>query len=272
MTSTVTDRQKCSAGQDRQGVYLYCFARPGAASVCAGIETMVVQDVAVVFTRVSLADWEVLDEARLQDSDWLIPRALAHEEIIESQMATSPVLPVRFGSVFSCEAALVEFVAARRVLISHFLDSMAGVEEWAVKGLLDIELTRHWLQDHDAELAERWRRLPASPGARYFQEKRLKADTQKQARQWGYALAEQLSERLGPHAASVRTLRSRQVAGADLETVFNAAFLLPRTTVDAFHAEIERVQDEHASQGLTLQTTGPWPPYNFCPDLMEPPL
>jgi hypothetical protein len=51
--------------------------------------------------------------------------------------------------------------------------------------------------------------------------------------------------------------------------IFNGAFLLLRSDIDAFRGEVEAIGDTYAEQGLTLELTGPWPPYNFCPPLRE---
>lgn len=253
---------------DAQGIYLYCFARPCMVDEQSKVETLTVQGILAVFTRVPLADWEdAAFDLRLQDTAWLIPWALAHEQVVESLMARSPVLPVRFGAVFSCEAALCEFVTDRVEVISGFLDRISNLEEWAVKGFLNPGMTEHWLEASDPELAERRRQLPDTPGARYFQEKRLKADLQKRSRQWGYSLSEILYSELNAKAASVCGLRSQQAAEADREMVFHAAFLLSRASVVDFRNHVAQVQVQYAPQGLTLETSGPWPPYNFCPDL-----
>jgi hypothetical protein len=256
--------------RDAQGVYLYCFARPCAGDEQSALETLKVQDVLAVFTRVPLADWEdPAIDSRLQDTGWLIPWALAHEQVIESFMARSPVLPARFGAVFSGEAALSEFVTHRVEVISGFLDRISNLEEWAVKGFLNPGMTEQWLEASDPVLAERRQQLPDTPGARYFQEKRLKAELQKRARQWGCSLSDTLYAELNSKAVSVCGLRSQQPARADQEMVFHAAFLLSQASVDDFRNHVAQVQTQYASQGLTLETSGPWPPYNFCPDLAD---
>jgi hypothetical protein len=51
--------------------------------------------------------------------------------------------------------------------------------------------------------------------------------------------------------------------------VFHSAFLLSREFVGDFQNQVDQVQGRFAAQGLTLETTGPWPPYNFCPSLAE---
>jgi hypothetical protein len=254
------------------GFYLYCFTRPQAVGASTSAEALVLQDVAVIFARVPLAEWVgPAAEACLQDTGWLVPRALAHEQVIESYLAEAPVLPVRFGAVFSGQAALVEFVTPRLDEISAFLDRMHGYQEWALKGILDCDRAGEWLTSTDPELAERLRSLPERPGIRYFQEKRLKADLQKRARQWGCSLAATLAAELEPCAVEVQPLRGRALAEPNQELIFHAAFLLSQAAVGDFQTQVQRLQERHALQGLTLETSGPWPPYSFCPQLAEAP-
>ena len=44
-------------------------------------------------------------ELNLQQLSWVGPRALRHEAVIEEVMASSPVLPARFGTLFSSAEA-----------------------------------------------------------------------------------------------------------------------------------------------------------------------
>ena len=54
------------------------------------------------------------------------------------------------------------------------------------------------------------------------------------------------------------------------EMVLNWSFLVPRSGVKAFLAEVEQQGGELAERGLVLQTAGPFPPFSFTPGLDEP--
>jgi hypothetical protein len=251
-----------------RGIYLYCFTRSNAVSERADVCRLTVQGIAAVFTRVPLAEWEESTLAnRLKDSRWLIPWALTHQQVIESQLARAPVLPVRFGAVFSSEDALCQFVASRVETISRFLDTIAEREEWAVKGMLDPAVTEAWLETYDLDLAALRQQLPERPGARYFQAKRLKAELQKRCQQWEHVLRQTLWEELNSKTLEVCSLRPQQLEDGAGKMIFHAACLLAKPAVVDFERHVQQVQDQFAAQGLTLETTGPWPPYNFCPDL-----
>jgi hypothetical protein len=259
------DPQSKHAGQ---GVYLYCFTRPTAQAERTGIAWVISRGVAAVVTSVRLADWDEATVAtRMNDPNWLVPWAMTHQEVIEAHMALGPVLPVRFGAVFSSQAALCQYVEARAPVIQDFLDKIANLQEWAVKGFLDSDLTQAWLEANDDRLAERQRQLPASPGKRYFEEKRLQAEIRKRAQQWENGLSQTLGTELTAAEFDCCPLRARPSENGAEKMVFHAAFLLPHPSVPDFQNRVRQLQSQYASQGLRLETTGPWPPYSFCPDL-----
>jgi hypothetical protein len=45
--------------------------------------------------------------------------------------------------------------------------------------------------------------------------------------------------------------------------VLNAAYLVPDPRRGELHAQVESLAAEHRDAGLTVELTGPWPPYNF---------
>ena len=62
-------------------------------------------------------------------------------------------------------------------------------------------------------------------------------------------------------------LQPADSAGRDAEMILHAANLLLRSGVDGFRKRVEAVGAAYAEQGLSLDLSGPWPPYNFCPPL-----
>ena len=53
--------------------------------------------------------------------------------------------------------------------------------------------------------------------------------------------------------------------------VWNGAFLLSRTKIEAFHTACEQLRNELDSKGLIVDATGPWPAYHFCPSFEPEP-
>jgi hypothetical protein len=264
-----------------RAIYLYCFARSdrlrrlSAPGIDGGgqISTLALGGVGAVVSRISAADFrEGPGESRLDDPTWVIPRACRHEQVIEEVMGCSPVLPLRFGTVFSSRRALKALLAERCQEIAAFLDSVADKEEWAVKGFVDLARAEASLLATDPVLRERCRRLPESPGARYLQEKRLRGEAATQAKLCCRTMAEQVTVELKSRALDMCPVRlqASSVSGRDAAMVLNCAFLLARSGVPRFRARVESMGSAYAEQGLALTLSGPWPPHNFCPSLGAP--
>jgi hypothetical protein len=265
---------------DARGVYLYCFTRRGAVREikAAGVDehgpvtTLETDAAAAVFSTVSLGEFAGDDApSKTQDLQWIIPRACQHEQVIEEVMRTAPVFPVRFGTVFSSDRVLKKFLAEKSAEVARILDWLSDKEEWAVKGFVDLDRAKQWLMASDPVLAEHRRRLPDAPGARYFQQKRLDAKTEEAVRLWRRGVVSQVQALLAPHAVDTCPLRPqpRNLTGRDAEMIFNAAYLLLRSDIDTFRERVAEAGAAYAEQGLTLEVSGPWPPYNFCPPLRE---
>ena len=183
-------------------------------------------------------------------------------------MRHSPVLPVRFGAVFSSEGALAKLMTARNEELSQFLDRVSGKEEWGVKGCVESERAAKWLLSNDPELAEQHGRLSDSPGTRYFQEKRLRALAEERLKAFWRAAAEQVQEELTGQSVDACRLTARPQTGpSDQEPVLNGAFLVLRGRVADFLECVKKVNAAYAERGLKFVVSGPWPPYNFCPSI-----
>lgn len=256
----------------QSGVYLYCFARRGVAAELAlpgidGGDVAVLErgDVAVVYSAVATAEFR--EAAEVAAPDWLVPRALRHEQVIEAVMRRSPVLPVRFGAVFSSRQVLEELLCARRGLIGRFLDSVIDQEEWSIQAFLDVARAGAWLLAHEPGWAERQRQLPAARGARYFQEKRLQADVRRQVQAWSRTLEERLQEQVHDLVGEVRCLKRRGSDDAGREMVFHGAALVPHDVAADLPRRLADLEQTQSAQGVSLACSGPWPPYHFCPAL-----
>jgi hypothetical protein len=266
-----------------QGLYLFCLARfsclPGLPLKGLGLDgrsPLLVtgfRDLAAVWSPVALEDFCGPEAAeRLQDLTWIGPRIIRHQEVVAGVMRHSPVLPARFGTIFSSAANLEKVLHQRHDDIAVFLDRLTAQEEWAVKGMLDRPAAKARL--FSLKLAQQTADLEGlAPGKRYFEEQRLRAACDQESSRWLQAVLRELWTDLRQYAAEVceRRLLSRGATGSDQDMVFNWAFLLPARAVDGFQARIREANALYRDCGLALEATGPWPPYSFCPVLeLEP--
>jgi hypothetical protein len=261
------------------GLYLFCLARlnrlpppPLDGKGLDGqnpIEVVAWADLAAVCCSVPLEDFCGPEAAgRLQDLTWIGPRILRHQKVVAGVMRHSPVLPARFGIIFSSPTALQEVLQRHHDIIAGFLGQVTNQAEWAVKGMLDRaeaqeKLVSHRLDQGAAGLEG------LSPGRRYFEERRLIAGGAQELPAWLQEVARELWAELGGQAAAVRERRplSREASGSDKDMVWNWAFLVADEAVVGFKARIRKASARYADRGLVLEFTGPWPPYSFTPVL-----
>jgi hypothetical protein len=255
-----------------QACYLYCLTPSGrgvqvAAAGVDGRHPVLVRDcggIGAVFSEVELEEFVgQAAEARLQDLAWLGPRVCRHEAVIEQAMSRASVLPARFATLFSSLDSLEQFILEHREAVAGFFADLGDKQEWAVKGLLDRAAAMERLS-HPATTAEE-----RSPGARYFEQKRLKAQAEREFSQRLKEFCRRAAMVLGAYAGGFRERKvlTPVAEGSEAEVVLNWAFLLPPGAIEDFRTTLERLNDGEAFPGLMLALTGPWPPYSFVPDL-----
>ncbi len=270
-----------AAGSNREdgvGVYIFCLVRAGAAEAAVGpgfaedapLCALVYEEVAAVCCEVPLHDWTgEAGEAHLKDLSWLGPRALRHEEVIEQMMRASAVLPLRFGCLFSSAEQLLELLRSKRTRISAFIEKIANEEEWSLKGSLDLRACEEAMFAADPRAAT----LPASKGARYLIEQKLRKDAANAARAWVREAETAIARALEGLVLARRSLRPapRGAAEPALEGVFHWAILLPRGAEAELTKRLEPLAEQLSARGLHVSAQGPWPAYSFAPHFGDEP-
>jgi hypothetical protein len=259
------------------GIYLFCLTPAVPCPEIAGIGidgehlifVEIIGDVAAVLAEIHLEDFTGPEaQQKMEDLAWIGPRALRHEEVVLSVMEQGPVLPVRFGTVFSSVAAAAEPLKQRQDVLMKFFRETIDKKEWTLKGYVDRPQARARMTA--ARLAAEKEQLAGlSPGKRYFLEQKIKGAADKETTSWLNGIEEEIG-RLAKEASagfSECRLQSRDVTGRDEEMFFHGALLVP----DASMADLEGMTDEwnkrHETQWLRLELSGPWPPYHFAPVL-----
>lgn len=160
-----------------------------------------------------------------------------HEELVEALMADRDLLPVRYGTRLEDEGAVARAVLERRDELAAALDRVRGAVELSVR-VVAAEVAPAGPQPADARSGAEYLRLRA----------RADASRERAAR----ALHEPLAE----------LARTGTEARPRPPELFRAAYLVERSGVEAFAAEVAALQE--ANPGLSILCTGPWPPYSFA--------
>jgi hypothetical protein len=261
--------------EDGEGIYLFCFARLHQIPVqdMAGpddfysVYPWTFMGVTAILSKVSLDEYcGPSAESRIRDLSWIGPRACRHENIVERVMCHSPVVPARFGTIFSSMNRLKDLLKVHGKTILNCLDQVADKQEWAVKGLIDMARAKEKLVS-EITAAEAQRLALLAPGARYFQEKRIHNHAGSELNCLLKEIYKETADDLSALASDVcpGRLLSKDASGTDMDMFMNTAYLVPLNCVKAFHARVDRANAVHAQNGLVFKLSGPWPPYSFCP-------
>ncbi len=114
-------------------VYLFCFADSGSALELEGTgingnETLFRTDFRDITAIACVTSLDLFvgpsAEQKLQDLNWVAPKAVRHSEVIVNVMRQSPVLPARFGALFSSEERLLRALEKNHKTISSFLGAV----------------------------------------------------------------------------------------------------------------------------------------------------
>ncbi len=208
------------------------------------------------------------------DFAWLSQAAMRHNQIILEAAKHAPVLPLRLGTLFRSRGSLLMTIARREKPLVDSLRGLEGREEWAVKAYFDERQAQEVPVGPHFHIGPRAFSSAApqpagSVGAQYLAAKRRRNDRTKEiqsaVRRELAAIGRDLQE-IAESSCRLPPLSSGLV-GRPEPMVWNEAFLVPRDRRLPFQAACQRFHDDERvrSNGLTVECTGPWPPYNFCP-------
>ena len=260
-----------------EGLYLFCLT-PGDSRLAidgAGIDeahplfAQAIAGVTAILSAVSLADFCGPEAGeRLANLAWVAPRALRHEQVIMAIMRQAPVLPVRFGSVFSSPEALTAALEQHRDALARFFRETTEMQEWTLKAFVDKPQARARLLA--ARLAAENEQLAGlTPGARYFQEQKIKGGVDRELTSWLQGIADGITfsfHELFSASREGRLLAQELTTRSD-EMFFHADLLVPIHAVERLQGLATEWNASHAALGLELESSGPWPPYHFTPVL-----
>ena len=198
-------------------------------------------------SHVDQASFAEVLERNMENLEWLALHSVRHQQVVGEVAAQMPIVPARFGTIFSGEAALLENVAGRSKALAKVFDRIAGADEWGVKVFAE-------------KTASPAAKTSARSGKEYLQQKA--------------AQIKQRPERVDPElqkfAAALEKMASAsapsgKVSGAQPSLLWQATFLVPRSR----QKQWEKVLGEFVERwnGLRrIELNGPWPPYSFVSD------
>jgi hypothetical protein len=260
----------------QKAVYVYCVisakTRPRVSRAARGLPGMG----PVRLLEVERGLWVAVADAPLRrygeatinrglaDLAWVSRAALAHEEVIESFIGETAVLPMKLFTIFTSDARALEHIAAQRTRIAALVKRVANHQEWGVRVVLDRVRAERISVDGSRRTGPL--RPATSTGAAYLTRKRAQRDATVELGSRARAIVVGLYDRLGARSklAKRRPASELPVQGGPL--LLDAAFLVLRTRAASFKALTVREARTLFKQGYGVKVSGPWPPYTFVQD------
>ncbi|MFJ2256808.1 GvpL/GvpF family gas vesicle protein [Streptomyces sp. NPDC087844] len=188
---------------------------------------------------------------------------LAHQNVLAEAGAGGPVLPMRFGSVSTDDAAVTSVLAERAEHFKERLDALAGKVEYNVKATHDEEAVLHRVMSENPEVRALTEANRGAGGGNYDDKLRLGEMVVAAVKNREVEDAAEIQRALEPAAASV------SVGPESTGWLANLSFLVDRDAAEPFIAAVEEVRKAHPH--LDLRVHGPLPPYSFVePGPSEP--
>jgi hypothetical protein len=188
----------------------------------------------------------------LQNLDWVGPRAIAHERVIELFLSAPALVPMHLFTLFTSDDRVVQHVHSDGTRIRRLLKRVEGKVEWGLRLAFDERAAR-------AKVSQR----PVRSGTEFLARKRdvlgMDRTRLKEARGAADSVYRTMS-RLAT-AAQRRTSLERAAPGSRL--LLDAAFLVPVAKSGAFRSAARQRMRDLRALGVAMSLTGPWPPYNF---------
>ena len=265
-----------------RGLYLYCLreqtgtAEPVDVPGVDGEYTVGLipfRDLEAVVSEVSVDEFaseEVQRKAR-EDIDWIKHKSLAHQRVIveSSQVAGRNVcvIPMRFGTIYKSPDNLKKGLSENYGSMRRLLEELRGKQEWSVKvyladrDALDTAVCR--VNRTIREKKEEMERLPE--GLAFFMEQEIREAIARERRREIQRLCEEVSDSLPRVASDSRRmgLLGKELTGRSEPMVFNVAYLVHESVLPAFHDAVRKQIEALSPKGLSLECTGPLPPFNF---------
>jgi hypothetical protein len=220
---------------------------------------------AVVHDRSEPYESDAPDEVR----EWLYDHQDAVEDVGE---AFGTPVPFRFDTIVrGGDGTIREWLRANEETLSEALDALAGRWEYRVEVEWDREDLAERVGGDDERLAELSEKLSgASEGTAFLVQKQYDKRLSKLVKRRRRARADELVAELESRTDEVRELGDApQTPLTETPTGPTARFavLADEGECDAVGTYLDTVADE---DGTSVRFTGPWPPYTFAPDALEP--
>ena len=188
----------------------------------------------------------------LQNLDWVGPRAIAHERVIESFLSARALLPMPLFTLFTSDDRAVQHVQSDGTRIRRLLKRVEGRVEWGLRLTFDEKAAR-------AKVSNR----PVRSGTEFLARKRDVLSINRTRLKEAKGTADRVYKSISRLATAAQRRTSLERAAPGSRLLLDAAFLVPAGKSGAFRSAVRQQTRDLRTAGIAVSLTGPWPAYNF---------
>lgn len=252
----------------REGRYIYCVAKSGERARLGpiGIEgldvyTIPYRDLCAVVHTCSAEPYTSDDDKVVKG--WI----LTHQGVVEAAWKKfGTVLPGGFDTIITGNESTPPEESVRGWLQEDYthlqekIEKVRGRAEYGVQIFWDQKvIARQMVQDHK-ELWELEQEISAKPdGTAYMYRQKLERLIKKEMEAKADRDFREFFHRIKRHVHDLRIEKPKKV-DEEMQMVMNLSCLVDRDGDEELGEELEKI---HATEGLRVRFTGPWPPYSF---------
>ncbi len=267
-----------------EGLYLYCLREkrknaptPSTQGIDGKgeIEALPFRKLEAIVSKVILEEFasEEIQRKAQEDLNWIKEKAVVHEKVVEEAMRKNGkilnLIPMRFGTIFQDGVRLEETLKKDYSRVMDILESIRGKQEWSVKLYLgDKEKFKQTIRKSNETILKKEKEIASSSeGMAYFLEEQLKDLISKEAEKEINKMMEGAFESLKKQAITAvkNKILGKELMGRQEPMVLNAAYLVLEEKAEDFKKEAEDLNQKMQGKGFFIETSGPWPAYNFTP-------
>ena len=257
--------------------YLYAIASARASAAIAGsqlrgieggrVEAIVEGALLGATSVVPASEYEEgpLNE-RLQDLEWLAPRAALHQDVNAKLLElVGTVLPLTFGAIYRGAGGVRALLQSRAEDLQRRLGALEGRAEWIVAVERDTSeggfaslvppAGDSTLQALDADIGR------AAPGRAFLLGKKRSEVARDERRSRDAAIERETAAAI--EAAAERVFREPLIDDAESPAIARFSVLAPREGDADLAAAVGALNEASAARGYRVRLSGPWPAYRF---------
>jgi len=204
-------------------------------------------------------------EENLKDPLWIAEKLMRHEKLTEFLASRTNIVPLRFGVMYSSPDRVRDMLDQQKSHLNEILNRLKDREEWGLNIRADRKTLSEQMVNLSPSFADMQKRTKqASPGQAYLLERKLDSMRSQESKLHMKRMVQEIRASLAAESYAIKDLAIREIdAKQEPPTVGKLSFLIDRNRLKSFQETAEAIARKYSAFGVTLELTGPWPPYNF---------